>query len=59
MCAKIAKMSDEDIDLYSNKLSKELGFSMSTINSLIKSFKSEDLEVVDSNEKFDDDWDIV
>lgn len=39
MCAKIAKMSDEDIDLYSNKLSKELNFSMSTINNLIKSYK--------------------
>lgn len=42
MCAKIAKMSNEDIDLYSNKLSKELGFSMSTINSLIKSYKSDE-----------------
>lgn len=42
MCAKIAKMSDEDIDLYSNKLSKELGFSMSTIKNLIKSFKSDE-----------------
>jgi hypothetical protein len=41
MCAKIAKMNSEDIDIYSNKLSKELGFSMSTITNLIKSFKGD------------------
>ena len=39
MCQKISKMSDADIDIYSNKLHKELGFSMSTINTLVKSFK--------------------
>lgn len=42
MCAKIAKMNEEDIDIYSNKLSKELGFSMSTITNLIKSYKSDE-----------------
>ena len=42
MCAKIAKMNEEDIDIYSNKLSKELGFSMSTIINLIKSYKSDE-----------------
>lgn len=39
MCQKISKMSDADIDIYSNKLHEELGFSMSTINTLVKSFK--------------------
>ena len=29
----------KDIDIYSNKLHEELGFSMSTINTLVKSFK--------------------
>ena len=41
MCFKISKMKDEDIDLYSLKLHKELGFSLSTINTLINQFKQE------------------
>ena len=32
-------MSDADIDIYSNKLHKELGFSISTISTLVKSYK--------------------
>lgn len=47
MCQKIAKMDDEDIDIYSNKLHEELGFSMSTIKNLIKSFKQDDSKVID------------
>ena len=39
MCKQISKMSDEDIDLYVDKLHKELGFSISTINQLIQSEK--------------------
>lgn len=39
MCQKIAKMSDADIDIYSNKLHQELNFSMSTIKTLVKNYK--------------------
>lgn len=39
MCQMISKMPKEDIDLYTDKLHKELGFSTSTINSFIKEFK--------------------
>ena len=46
MCHKISKMSMEDIDIYSNKLHKELGFSLTTINTLINSYKSETKEEV-------------
>ena len=46
MCEKIAKMSQEDVDLYSNKLHKELGFSLSTINSLVKEYKENKKETV-------------
>ena len=40
MCQRIAKMQDEDIDIYTNKLHKELGFSISTINRLIEGYKN-------------------
>jgi len=40
MCLKISTMDDSDIDIYSNKLHDELGFSMSTITNLVKEFKS-------------------
>lgn len=39
MCKQISKMSNEDIDLYVDKLHKELGFSISTINQLIQNEK--------------------
>lgn len=39
MCQRIAKMTLEDIDIYSTKLHQELGFSMSTIRSLIKTYQ--------------------
>ena len=51
MCMKISKMSLEDIDIYSNKLHKELGFSLTTINSLINSFKNDNKESVISDVK--------
>lgn len=44
MCQSIAKMSDEDIDIYSNKLHNELGFSMNTITSLINENKKKNTE---------------
>lgn len=39
MCLKISKMSDEDIDIYSEKLHNELHFSTSTIKTLINEYK--------------------
>lgn len=41
MCKQIAKMNNEDIDLYVDKLHKELGFSTSTINQLLQKEKNE------------------
>lgn len=52
MCQKIAKMSPEDIDLYSNKLHKELGFSLTTINSLINNYKQDDETVISNVKKY-------
>ena len=52
MCQKIAKMSPEDIDLYSNKLHKELGFSLTTINSLINNYKQDDETVINNVKKY-------
>lgn len=46
MCYKISKMSNEDKDIYANKLKNELNFSLSTINSLIESYKNEDNFIV-------------
>ena len=39
MCLKISKMSDEDIDIYTEKLHNELHFSTSTIKTLINEYK--------------------
>lgn len=39
MCQIIATMSNEDKDIYINKLHDELNFSLATINSVISSFK--------------------
>ena len=46
MCSKIAKMPMEDIDIYSNKLHNELGFSLTTIKTLINSYKKDEKETV-------------
>ena len=54
MCVKISKMSNEDIDIYANKLHKELGFSMSTITSLINEYKKDnDGNVINEIKKYD------
>lgn len=53
MCSKIARMSMEDIDIYSNKLHNELGFSLTTINTLINSYKQDSKgEVVQNVKKY-------
>ena len=51
MCSKIARMSMEDIDIYSNKLHNELGFSLTTINTLINSYKQDSKDEVVQNVK--------
>ena len=51
MCSKIARMSMEDIDIYSNKLHNELGFSLTTIKTLINSYKQDNKEEVIQNVK--------
>ena len=42
LCKKIATLSDEDKDIYVKKIHDELGFSMSTINSILDTYKNKD-----------------
>ena len=51
MCLKISKMSDEDIDIYTEKLHNELHFSTSTIKALIEQYKKQSTNEVISEVK--------
>ena len=49
MCARIAKMPDEDRDLYSNKLHEQLGFSLSTIRKKIEEARNQTNDSLKTN----------